>query len=136
MNIYLVDDNNKFRETLRLFLEDHLNHKVVGETNDGKSFLDQEYINADIILMDINMPNINGLEATKLGLWKNNMHKIIAVSQYKNNVDLKQLIDAGFKGFVSKVDIFRDLGKAIEDVNAGKMFFLNDIKLMNNFAIK
>lgn len=131
MNIYLVDDNDKFRETLRLFLEEHLGYKVVGETNDGKSFLDADFIDADIILMDINMPNINGIDATKFGMWKNSEYKIIAVSQYKDNVDLKQLISVGFKGFVSKVNLFKDLNQAIKSVYKGNMFFLDDIKVNN-----
>jgi DNA-binding NarL/FixJ family response regulator len=129
MKIYLVDDNDNFRKTLKFFLENHLNYKITGEAVNGKDFLENTIIDADIILMDINMPGINGLEATKFGMWKNKNYKIIAVSQYKDNVDLQQLIGAGFKGFVSKVDIFRDLESAIKTVVAGKLFFPDDIKL-------
>jgi DNA-binding NarL/FixJ family response regulator len=132
MNIYLVDDNDDFRKTLTFFLEDYLSHKVVGESNDGKEFLERDDIFADIILMDINMPGINGIQATKMGTWKNHEYKIIAVSQYKENVDLHQLISAGFKGFVSKVNLFRDLENAIITVNDGKLFFPDEI----NFSKK
>ena len=127
MNIYLVDDNDDFRETLKFFLEDYLSHKVVGESKDGKTFLERDDIFADIILMDINMPEINGIQATKMGTWKNHEYKIIAVSQYKENVDLHQLISVGFKGFVSKVNLFRDLESALEDVYGGKLFFPEEI---------
>jgi len=129
MKIYLVDDNDNFRKTLKFFLENHLNYKVTGEIGDGKGFLEKSFIDADIILMDINMPEVSGLEATKHGIWRNKEYKIIAVSQYKENVDLQQLIGAGFKGFVSKVDVFRDLETAIKAVVAGKLFFPDDIKL-------
>ena len=129
MKIFLVDDNDHFRKTLRFFLENHLNYEISGELSNGKEFLEQSFIDADIILMDINMPEINGLETTKLGMWKNKSYKIIAVSQYKESVDLQQLISAGFKGFVSKVDVFRDLETAIKTVVAGKLFFPDDIKL-------
>ena len=129
MNIYLVDDNDKFRAILRLFIEEHLRYKIIGESNDGKSFLDSEFIDADIILMDINMPGINGLEATKHGLWKYSNYKIIAVSQYTDTVDLTQLIGIGFKGFVSKVNLFKDLDAAIKKVEKGGLFFPDEVKI-------
>ncbi len=129
MNIFLVDDNDDFRKTLKFFLEGHLNHKVVGEADDGKTFVDMGYITADIILMDINMPNINGLVATKKSTWENQEYKIIAVSQYKDNIDLQQLISVGFKGFVSKTNLFEDLDDAINTVTNGEFFFPDDVQL-------
>ncbi len=129
MKIYLVDDNDDFRKTLRFFLEDYLNYKVVGESDDGESFLKKDDVLADVVLMDINMPGINGLQATKMGTWKNHDIKIIAVSQYKENVDLHQLISVGFKGFVSKVNLFRDLDNAIKKVSEGGYFFPEDVLL-------
>lgn len=129
MNIYLVDDNAAFRETLKFFLEGHLNHKVVGESADGQEFISKGFVPADIILMDINMPNINGLEATKISTWENQQYKIIAVSQYKDNIDLQQLISVGFRGFVSKVNLFDELEDAIITVSNGGFFFPDDVRL-------
>lgn len=129
MKIVLVDDNKQFRESLKLYVEGHLNHEVVGEAEDGKNFLKQLNLQADIILMDINMPNLGGMEATKQGIWSNKNLKIIAVSQYKENVDLQQLIGVGFKGFVSKTNLFRDLNNAINTVNDGGYFFPEELKL-------
>lgn len=129
MEIYLVDDNAVFRDNLKLYLEGHLNHIVVGESDDGKSFLENSSIKADIVLMDINMPEINGIDATKTMTWQNRNLKIIAVSQYKENVDLQQLIGVGFKGFVSKTNLFNELDKAIKTVFKGGYFFPNEIKI-------
>ncbi len=129
MNIFLVDDNDDFRKTLKFFLEGHLNHKVVGESADGLAFIESGYIAADIILMDINMPNINGLEATKISTWENQQCKIIAVSQYKDNIDLQQLISVGFKGFVSKTNLFENLENALVAVSSGGFFFPDDVQL-------
>lgn len=130
MHIFLVDDNDTFRKNLKLFLEGHLNHVVVGEANNGKAFIENKVF-ADLVLMDINMPGMNGLEATKRGTWIYNKLKIIAVSQFTDSVDLHQLICAGFKGFVSKTNLFRDLEKAISTVYQGAFFFPDDLKLSN-----
>lgn len=130
MKIFLVDDNQQFRENLRLYLEGHLGFEVIGEACDGDSFLANLQPSADVILMDINMPGINGLEAAKKGTWKNSNLKIIAVSQYKDNVDLQQLIGVGFKGFVSKTNLFTDLQKAVTTVMNGGYYFPEEIKVL------
>ncbi len=129
MNIFLVDDNTAFRENLKIFLEEHLKYSVVGEAESGKDFLKQTNIQADIILMDINMPDINGLNATKQSTWQDQNIKIIAVSQHIDTVDIQQLIGVGFKGFVSKINLFRDLENAINQVSKGSFFFPSEIKV-------
>ncbi len=129
MKLFLVDDNTIFRKNLKLYLEEHLNFEVVGEADDGENFMKKVNNDADIILMDINMPHMNGLDATKLSTWKKRGLLIIAVSQYKDSVDLQQLIGAGFKGFVSKTNLFHELKKAINTVHNGGYFFPEEIKL-------
>lgn len=135
MKIILVDDNDTFRGSLKTFLEGHLNYEVIAEYSDGKQFIDAAKYKADIILMDINMPEINGLKATKVTCWENHETKIIAVSQYNDNVDIKQLIGVGFRGFVSKMNLFRDLENAIIAVNKGGYFFPEELSvgLSNSF---
>ncbi|QQS50204.1 MAG: response regulator transcription factor [Bacteroidota bacterium] len=129
MKIYLVDDNDTFRANLKLYLEGHLNYQVIGETDSGRVFLDATNVSADVVLMDINMPELNGVDTTKFSTWQNRNLKIIAVSQYKENVDLQQLIGAGFKGFVSKTNLFSDLDRAIKTVAEGGYFFPEGIKI-------
>lgn len=132
MKIFLVDDNKTFRENLKLFLEGHLNHQVIGEAVSGDAFLKAPCSLADIILMDINMPGINGLDTTKQSTWTNHDLKIIAVSQYRENVDLQQLIGVGFKGFVSKTDLYKDLEKALHQVNNGGYYFSPELEVKKN----
>lgn len=129
MNILLVDDNNAFRKSLKLFLEEHLHYNIVGEFSDGKQFIESDNMRADIILMDINMPKVNGLKATKSKTWEDHSSKIIAVSQYNDNVDIKQLIGVGFRGFVSKMNLFRDLENAITTVQNGGYFFPDELNV-------
>jgi DNA-binding NarL/FixJ family response regulator len=125
MDIYLVDDNEKFRECLKLYLEGSLHHKVVGEASNGKEFIENINFSCDIILMDIEMPEMNGIEATKTETWRENNQKIIAVSQRNELADLQVLIVNGFKGFVSKINLFEQLEEAINIVSNGGYFFTN-----------
>ena len=127
MKIYIVDDNEHFRNDLKLFLEEYLNHEVIGEASDGEKFLQNPDYRADVILMDISMPSINGIEATKLGIWENAHLKVIAISQYQELADLETIISAGFKGFVNKGNLYRDLNTAIEKVAAGELFIPDEI---------
>lgn len=123
MKVYIVDDNQKYIDSLRMFIEGHLHYSVVGIAFNGKQFIDEYNGTADVILMDINMPVLNGLRATKLSFWNNCELKVLAVSQYSHIADLKQLVEAGFKGFVSKTNIFSELKNAINAVYKGELYF-------------
>lgn len=129
MKLFIVDDNKQFIESVTLFIEGYLHYEVVGKAHSGKEFLNNYNGMADIVLMDINMPVLDGLKATKHGIWMDNELKIIAVSQYSSIVDLNQLISAGFKGFVSKTNIFSKLNNALKTVNSGKLFFPDQLKV-------
>ena len=131
MTLFLVDDNATFRENLKLFLEEHLGLKIVGEASSGREFLEKISVEVDIVLMDINMPDINGINATKAGTWENQSLRIIAVSQYNDMADMKQLIGAGFKGFVSKMNLFSDLPKAIDTVYKNGYYFPQEMMSEN-----
>lgn len=130
--IYLVDDNDKFKETLKIFIEEFLFYSVIGESSNGKDFLENYKGDADVVLMDINMPEVDGLKATKKSTWELRDIKIIAVSQYSSTVDLPQLIGVGFKGFVSKTKLYDELDKAIKAVLKNEYYFPDDIKLNDN----
>ena len=94
MNIIIVDDHKIFREGLRMYLEMQLEHNVIAEASNGKEFLDLPNIHkADIVFMDIEMPEMNGLEASKEVLKRYNYLKIIAITMYSNKAYLKDLIE-------------------------------------------
>lgn len=130
LNIILVDDNNTFRKGISFYLENMLNHKVIAECEDGQSFLEDVHTSdADLVLMDIEMPRLNGIETIKRHLWANRDAKAIAVTNYEDKVYLTELIGAGFKGCVLKKNIYNELAAAIEKIMSNKIYFPENIKL-------
>lgn len=131
LKIIIVDDSPVFREGLKFFIENILSCEVIAEAADGSGFLQlkNKHI-ADIILMDIQMPEQNGIE-TVLKDQNNHLRKFIAISGFEDDVYLYQLVHAGFKGFLNKRNIYRDLKDAIVSVTEGKLFFPDSLKINN-----
>lgn len=124
MKIIIVDDNQQFLESLHFYISLRLGHKVIASYNNANLLLDSQIIyNADIILMDIEMLEINGIKATKLALNKNRELKIIAVTNYQEKAYLTTLVSTGFKGCVYKNNIFEELKTALEVVISDKQYF-------------
>lgn len=130
MKLIIVDDNIQFRESLEVYLSMRLNHKVIASFDNAKSFIDSQIIHkADIILMDIEMPELNGIDATKKALWHNKDLKIIAVTNYQDKAYLTHLISAGFKGCVFKNNVYEELENALNEVLHNKLHFSSKIPL-------
>lgn len=126
----MVDDNVQFRSNLRKYIESDLGCSVIAEASNGREFL--ELLNTevpDIILMDIAMDEMDGIEATKRALWINHNLKIIAITMHTEKVYLLQLIEAGFKGCVFKPDIFNHLSNALKIVMDGELYIPEKIPL-------
>ncbi len=130
MKIIIVDDSKAFRDGLKYYLQKNLHYEIIGEANDGSEFLNLPNIHhADVILMDIQMPELNGIKTAKRILWDMNYLKIIAITMYEDRAYLRELVGAGFKGFVIKNKIYKDLSAAIDKVSKGKLSFPEYIKL-------
>ncbi len=128
MKLILVDDNTTFLESLKHFVEGALNHEVIASYTTAKSLLQEKvYAKADLILMDIEMPELNGIEATRKLIWKLSDLKIIAITNYQDKAYLTELIGAGFKGCIFKDQVFDQLQKAINEVNSSKIYFPKNI---------
>ena len=117
MKLVLVDDNTHFREDLRFFLENRLAHTVIAEAKNGEEFLRLTNLyDADVILMDLSMENMNGFEATKKILGSMPHLKIIAITLNSENLVLQKVIESGFRGFIFKTEIFKLLESVLESV--------------------
>lgn len=128
MNICLVDDHNLFREGLAYLLATMPGVIKVSEASNGKELLHKiDACKPDIILMDIEMPVMGGIEATKEVLNTYPEIKIIALSMYGNENYYYEMIDAGAKGFLLKNSKFDDVKRAILEVYEGNNYFSPEI---------
>jgi two-component system, NarL family, response regulator LiaR len=128
ISIYLVDDHKLFREGLKLLLSKVPFVERVYEAENGQEFINNlEEKNPDIVLMDIEMPLLNGLRATQKALEINPALKIVALSMYADESYYTQMIEAGAKGFLLKNSGFEQVQRAITDVYDGKSYFSPEI---------
>jgi DNA-binding NarL/FixJ family response regulator len=122
--IILVDDHKLFREGLKFVISEISDFVVIGEACDGKEFLELiETIDADLVLMDISMPNINGIEASKTAIEKYPDLKILALSMFGDEEYYYKMIQVGVKGFVLKESGKEELEKAMREIILGENYF-------------
>lgn len=128
VKLFLVDDHLIFREGLRNLIEFEGIGKVIGEASNGKDFLDSlETSVPDLVLMDISMPVMNGIEATKLAIEKFPELKIMALSMNGDEEYYYKMIEAGVKGFLLKDSGIKEIERAIYTVINGDSYFSNEL---------
>jgi DNA-binding NarL/FixJ family response regulator len=130
IKVAIVDDHSLFRNGLKLLLTGFPEMEVVSESSNGKEFLeDLDHIKPDIVLMDIEMPVMNGIEATMESLIKQPGLKIITLSMFGEEEYYYKMIDAGVKGFVLKNSDIDEVVKAIRTVMNDGTFFSQELLL-------
>jgi len=123
ISILLVDDHALFREGLRSLLEKQADFIIMGEAGDGREAMRlAEELKPNVVLMDIGMPELNGIEATHQITRKVQNTKIIALSMHCDNNFVGQILKAGAAGYLLKDSVFEDLVSAIRTVVTGKAF--------------
>ena len=137
IKLILVDDHCIFRESLkRLFIAEKI-ADVVAEAKNGKEFLELlDSFTPDIVLMDISMPIMDGIEATKKAVEKYPNIQVIALSMYGDEKYYQKMIEAGVKGFVLKNADIKELESAIAEVSSGGNWFSNELlrKVISNMS--
>lgn len=126
--VIIVDDHTLFRNGLSLLLNSFDDIEVVDEASNGKEFIDNlGKIDVDVILMDIDMPEMNGIDATKIAIEKYPELKIITLSMYGEGEYYYKMINAGVKGFLLKNSDINEVKKAIQVVAEGSTYFSEEI---------
>ncbi len=128
ITVFIVDDHSIFRNGLKGLISEIDNVKVIGEASNGKDFLKKLKGNIpDIVFMDIKMPVMNGIEATKKALSLYPGMKIIALSMYEEYEYLDDLMDAGAVGYMLKNVGKTELENAINNVMEGSAYFCSNM---------
>jgi DNA-binding NarL/FixJ family response regulator len=128
--VIIVDDHKALRDGLTYMLDSLGIAEVIGQVSNGKEFLDLlEGIKPDIVLMDINMPVIDGLEATKRARLMIPDLKILVLSMHGEEQYYNSMIQAGVMGFILKESGADEIQAAIESIYSGKPYFSQELLL-------
>ena len=128
IKIAIIDDHDLFREGIRLVLGQIEHFEVVFDTSNGLLFL--EFLQnsfPDVVLMDINMPVIDGVETTRKAIGINPNLNVIALTMFSDTTHYTHMINAGIKGFILKKSNKYELQQAIQTVYAGGNYFSQEI---------
>lgn len=124
VKIVLVDDHALFRNGLKGLISMREGYRVVGEAGDGSEFLEMlPTLEADVIFMDISMPNVGGEEATRKALALRPDLNIITLSMFGDEAYYTRMVEAGAKGFLLKDSAIEEVFEAIDAVVSGGDYF-------------
>jgi two-component system response regulator NreC len=122
--VLLADDHRLMRSGLRLVIERHADFTVVGEADDGRQAVAMaESLQPDVVVMDIGMPNLNGIEAARQVTEKQPAIAIVMLSMHADEGYVLRALKAGARAYLLKDSAEEDLTQAIEAVRDGKSFF-------------
>lgn len=124
IRVLIADDHGIVRKGLRLQLEQNSAFEVVGEASEGREAVRMaEELLPDVVIMDIAMPNLNGIQATAQLVKRNPQIGVIILSMYSDETYLTRTLAVGAKGYLLKENADADLYEAVKTVAQGKPFF-------------
>jgi DNA-binding NarL/FixJ family response regulator len=139
LRLVVADDHDIVRGGLRDLLEEHVGWKVVAEAATGTDAVTKvREFSPDIAILDISMPSLNGLEAARRIIQSGSKTRILILTLHDSDAMIKEMLDAGVKGYVLKSDAARDLFVAVEALRRGKTFFTSKISdiVLNGYLKK
>lgn len=123
IKLLLAEDHEVMREALRSLLDNNNGFVVVGEAKDGREALAMtEKTSPDVVVMDINLPELNGIEATRQLCERFPHIKVLGLSVHETGRMVAEMLDAGAMGYMPKTSAARELVDAIRTIVAGNMY--------------
>lgn len=124
IQVLLADDHGIVRKGLRFLLERQEGIEVVGEASDGRGTVElAEILRPDVVIMDIGMPQLNGIEATAQIIRRNQNVGILILSVHSDESYIVRALNAGARGYLLKDSAEEDVAKAVRTVAQGRTFF-------------
>jgi DNA-binding NarL/FixJ family response regulator len=128
IRILLVDDHKLMREGLRALLHGVPDIEVVGQASDGREALDLvRTLTPDVVVMDIAMPELNGVEATRRIRAEHAGVKVIALSTHADKRYVHHMLEAGAIGYVLKIAAYDELLRAVRAVSQGRTYLSPEV---------
>lgn len=128
IKVLVVDDHDLVRMGISRMLADNPEIEVIAEANSGDTAIQlSRQLMPDVVLLDVNMPNIGGVEATKRIKQLNENIKILAVSSITSQPYPSMLLKAGVNGYITKGTVLDEMIKAIKKVYAGGRYFSSEV---------
>jgi DNA-binding NarL/FixJ family response regulator len=122
--LMIADDHEIVRKGLRAMLETDHRCEVIGECADGREAVAMAHmLEPDVVVIDISMPLLNGLEATRQILKTRPETKVLVITMHESDRIIREALEAGARGLVLKTDAARDLVTAVNLLQQGKMYF-------------
>lgn len=126
--IIVVDDHALFREGIKLLIENEGLGKVIAEAENGQVLLEMlETLEPDLVIMDIEMPVMGGLEATRKALQIRPELRVLVLTMLNDKANYFEMTDAGVSGFVLKTAGKQEFERAINTIIRGACYFSNDV---------
>jgi DNA-binding NarL/FixJ family response regulator len=123
LRVLVADDHEIFRKGVCSILLQQ-GWQIVGEAANGREAVEKaKDLQPDVTIIDISMPELNGLEATRLILKNDVASKVLVLSMHESDSLMRGVFDAGARGYLLKTDSCHDLATAVETVSANKTFF-------------
>ena len=139
IKVFLADDHEMVRDGLGLLLDREADITVVGKAADGRQAVRQiQGLQPDAVVMDIAMPALNGIEATRQILEENPHIGVVILSMHATSEHIFQALQAGARGYVLKESAGRELAEAVRAVFEGRRYMTPKIQevMMDDYAIK
>lgn len=123
IRVLLADDHTILRRGVRMLIDAQADMEVVGEARDGREAIaEARKLKPDVVLMDVSMPEMNGIEGTRQICDELTHTKVLALSMHKDSVYVREILRAGARGYLVKDSEDDDLVKAIRAVHRGEAF--------------
>ena len=129
--IFIADDHEVVRKGLISLLQAQPDWEVCGEAADGREAVEKaSELKPDVVVIDIGMPSLNGLEASRQILKSNPAAKILVLTLHDSDSVVREVLNAGARGFLLKSDAARDLVAAVEALRRDKTYFTSKVAAM------
>ena len=129
--IFIADDHEVVRKGLISLLQAQPDWEVCGEAADGREAVEKaSELKPDVVVIDIGMPSLNGLEASRQILKINPAAKILVLTLHDSDSVVREVLNAGARGFLLKSDAARDLVAAVEALRRDKTYFTSKVAAM------